>query len=318
MMEVMQNNTVNINDFDMKSEVFTNYARLIRLTIEEGTERMKQYVLTHLPGKEPLDVALNNKKSHFENLRKKHKLNKQQFEQLFPLPHMSVIDLNLSTFDMSLWYILVRNLAENKPKVPFGKYEKSHGPTIYDQLPQHHIIRIRNMRNHLVHVQSMKIDNTTFDIMWKQLSESLMALGSTEEIIDSHKSQNLDPMKTAQQYIKIREQVFIEYESLYKTELKKKKQLIGLIVAVAVVLVTVTIVTGYILYLHAKTWSSCVHSLQLLYSTSQGNKYISMVISFTFVFYFKGLIQKNFVGNFLMLLIKLRNIFLGLCSTEMT
>ena len=149
--------------------------------------------------------------------------------------------------------------------------------------PQHHIIRIRNMRNALFHQETAQLENDIFENMWAELSMAFVNLGTAQSVIDEYKTREMDPIQAMIHYIQIREQVYIDMEGVYHTELQKKKIFISVLGSLAVLFVAVAIISNCLTYYYARTWSSCVKSMNtyltgktLLFPSSLFGKYSDM------------------------------------------
>ena len=266
--------------FEVASNERANYARLLCLLVEQGTECMKKFVLANLPHDDAdapadgygerqllLPHAQNNtsslhevlldKKDIFDGLKKGKKISNDVYKQLFPA---SGVPLDEDKLDMTCWYVLSRNLAVNQPRVNYSRLEV-HPPKPNQRLPQHNIIRIRNMRNTLFHLESTNLETSTFNTMWTELSMALRSLGASDSVLDEYKTRELDPMTTMTHYIRLREQVYQDLENVYTWEIKKKKFLITSLIGLGAMLVVLALASNCITYVYARTWSSCIHSM---------------------------------------------------------
>lgn len=257
------------NLIDCENISSENYARLMCLIVEEGTRRMKHYVLNNLPvGATSLEQALASKKSYFKILKNRHRrINKQQFKKLYPGFQLPVI---VEEIDLSLWYILVKNLATNPHKVNFHKFENDKGPTDQDVHPAHDVIRLRNMRNALFHLSSPELNTESFEIMWDKIASALKRLGSFEDDINTYKSKQLDKKKVLNNFFNFREQVHGDLETCYKAEVSRKKQYFIVLLVCTVFLTVTVITTSAIIYKKMTPWKSCMHSVKTFYSTQVG------------------------------------------------
>ena len=261
--------------FSGANEETTNYARLLCLLVEQGTKCMKDYVLKNLPKNRSqtqrseemqslleretsLYQALASKKKVFDDLKNKRKISNNVYNQLFPPFDVPV---NEDGLDMTCWYALARNLAVNKRRVNYGHFE-ANPPGQHQNLPQHNIIRIRQMRNTLFHLDSTQLKESEFKAMWSDLTQSLTSLGTSKETIEEYRKKDLNPMTSMTHYIKLREAVHQDLETVYSWEIKKKKHLLLSISLLGILLLVLALVSNCVTYSLATTWSSCINSME--------------------------------------------------------
>ena len=92
---------------DIPSGPALNYYRLARLTMELGTEQVKRHVLDNLPNGQSLHSALERNRSKLAGLYSRRIISDKQWRVLFPEHN----NADPSTFDLTLWMILLRNVA---------------------------------------------------------------------------------------------------------------------------------------------------------------------------------------------------------------
>ena len=104
------NNTSNVRD--IPSGPALNYYRLARLTIEAGTEQVRRSVLENLPNGQSLHSALDRNRAKLTGLYSRRIISDKQWRALFPEHN----NADPSTFDLTLWIILLRNIAHVRVK----------------------------------------------------------------------------------------------------------------------------------------------------------------------------------------------------------
>ena len=147
------------------TEEVANYARLLSLLVEEGTPRLKQYMLEHLPaGCQSLGDAVRLKEPLFQTLQKKGVLNRRQMNILFPPLNG---EPNMDDIDLSLWYILITNMSSELSRRQWSRMEHKKQLLSTDKFPEHDILRLRNLRNAMCHLLPPQIDNQAYTENWR-------------------------------------------------------------------------------------------------------------------------------------------------------
>ena len=166
-----------------------NFTRLSRLLVDKGTEALRNtFDGIHPPARLP--VVLNTNKKSL--LRLKFKVvNTSQWALLYPpsgdLP-------NSKNFDVTLLTILFRNICGFAP--PSTGWDVI--PVDTDRSVQANIVRLKCFRNNAyAHVTTTKVNNATFESLWKKISQSLVELGIPQNDINELKTCPLGPEEEA-------------------------------------------------------------------------------------------------------------------------
>ena len=160
----------------------TNGAKLSRLLIDGGTTVLRNEFDKHHP---PANLAadLNASYSILNDLLRRRVLNNHQWNKLFP-PGGTPPDS--STFDITLLFLLLTNICGLSPP-PTGWHTK---PTPSDTSLEANLARIKFFRNHLYgHVATTGVDTPTFNALWMEISDPLVALGLSQAEIDRLKAE---------------------------------------------------------------------------------------------------------------------------------
>ena len=154
----------------------TNYARLCRLLIDIGTEALRDiFNGIHCPAN--LHVILSSSSAHYTTLKwlqKKNVLNPTLWGKLYPATasHVSSAD-----FDITLLMVLLRNVCGLSPPDSTGSWDKL--PPVSDTSMEANIVRIKWYRNDVhAHVGKASVDDSTFSILWQNISNAVMGLAS--------------------------------------------------------------------------------------------------------------------------------------------
>ena len=162
-----------------------NFTRLSRLLVDKGTEALRITLdAIHAPANLP--AVLNANRATLLRL-KPGIINDTQWDLLFP-PSGDPPDSK--TFDVTLLTILLRNLSGLPP--PATGWNAM--PPDTDNSVEANITRIKLFRNQVyAHVTSTKVDNTTFDHLWLEISKALVGLMIPQKEIDDLKTCPLGP-----------------------------------------------------------------------------------------------------------------------------
>ena len=163
----------------------TNYARIVTLLMEEGTARIRTAVLGHLK-RETLVDSLAVHQQTFQKLVRKNVLGEVQYEILFPDGGKGAV--TDSKIDMTLWVILARNITMGCNRFKWNSTFSDN-----DKTWQHDVLRIKQIRNKLFHLNSAELRGESFTQMWGTLSDALLRLGTSQEQVDRYFEQDLDP-----------------------------------------------------------------------------------------------------------------------------
>ena len=183
-----------------------NFTRLSRLLVDKGTEVLRNtFNGIHPPARLP--AVLNaNKKSL---LRLKFKvINTSQWDLLYP-PSGDPPDS--TNFDVTLLTVLFRNICGFPP--PSTGWNII--PVDTDRSVPANILRLKYFRNDVyAHVTSTKVDNATFESLWKKISQSLVELRIPQNDINDLKTCPLGP----------EEEIYVEMLKEYKSQEEEIKK----------------------------------------------------------------------------------------------
>ncbi|XP_028402134.1 uncharacterized protein LOC114525121 isoform X2 [Dendronephthya gigantea] len=160
-----------------------NFTRLSRLLVDKGTEGLRNtfdtiHPLVSLPG------VLAANKTSLQKL-KPRVINNSQWDLLFP-PSGNPPDSK--TFDVTLLTVLLRNICG------FPSTGWSVMPPDTDRSTQANITRIRRYRNEVIaHVTTTRVDNLTFESLWKKISQAIVELGVSQSDVDDLGKRPLGP-----------------------------------------------------------------------------------------------------------------------------
>ena len=158
------------------SKETTNYARLCRLLVDVGTQALRDtFDRIHAPA--TLHRILSNTSAAYPTLqwlKKKRILNPSQWGKLYPTVPLFV---SSASFDITLLMVLLRNICGFSPPASTGSWDvlPFHG----DNSTEANIARIKCYRNNIyAHASQASVDDTTFNVLWQEISNALLALGS--------------------------------------------------------------------------------------------------------------------------------------------
>ena len=160
-----------------------NFTRLSRLLVDKGTEALRNTFDGFHPATS-LPAVLNANKTSLLKL-KPRVINDSQWDLLYP-PSGNPPDSK--TFDVTLLTVLFRNIC-GLPKAGWGAM-----PVDADRSMQANIVRIKFYRNEVyAHVTSTRVDNATFEDLWKKISQALLELNVPQKGIEELKFCALGP-----------------------------------------------------------------------------------------------------------------------------
>ena len=166
----------------------TNYARLCRLLVDVGTQALRDtFNAIHPP--ENLHTILTANKTVLQSLRTKKVINATQWGKLFPAIPTSVSSAN---FDITLLMVLLRNIC-GLPSPAAGWDTLS---VVTDMSREADITRVKYYRNSVYgHADSASVDDSTFNMYWGNIRDTLVRLGGEEyrADIDSLETECMDP-----------------------------------------------------------------------------------------------------------------------------
>ena len=142
------------------------FYRLVCLVVELGTEGLLKVLEKETQG-ETIQNFLAKKSSKIRCLKnKKRLLNEKQHELLK--------EGNVSEFDISLLYVLIRNLT-NLPE-PIGTWDAPYHPSS-DTSPAANIARLKLVRNEAIaHVTKCCMKKSEYDKSWNDAENALLGL----------------------------------------------------------------------------------------------------------------------------------------------
>ncbi|XP_068686732.1 E3 ubiquitin-protein ligase DZIP3-like [Montipora foliosa] len=151
----------------------TNYARLCRLLVDVGTQVVRDtFDRIHPPS--CLHWILAGKLPTLQSLRKRKILNVTQWGRLFPAISSSV---SSASFDITLLVVLLRNICGLSAPASTGSWDIL--PHASDNSIEANIARIKYYRNNVYgHATQASVDEPTFQALWLEISNALLALGS--------------------------------------------------------------------------------------------------------------------------------------------
>ena len=149
-----------------------NGARLSRLIIDQGAETMRKYFHT-IHSVANLNTVLKAHKSILTKLKHCKVITQTQMDILFPPSGPSTS----SDYDITLLYILFRNICSLPPPSSTGSWDKY--PPLTDVSPQAALARIKYYRNQVYgHIKSTDVSDTDFNVYWNDISDALIRLGA--------------------------------------------------------------------------------------------------------------------------------------------
>ena len=170
----------------------TNYARLCRLLVDVGSQALRDtFDRIHPPAGLHLVLAPGTP-AHgtLQSLRKKRILNPTQLGNLYPTIPTSVSSRG---FDITLLMVLLRNICHLTPPRVSG-WDKL--PSAADMSTEANIARVKFYRNTVYdHASQASVDDATFNNLWQDISQALVALGGASYSAAINKLQNecMDP-----------------------------------------------------------------------------------------------------------------------------
>ena len=175
------------------SKETTNYARLCRLLVDVGTQALRDTFDTiHPPATLPKVLSLVHPTLLF---LKKKVLNPTQWGKLYPTHPSSV---SSASFDITLLMVLLRNtcICSLTPPASTGSWDEL--PLPGDNSREANIARIKYYRNQVyAHASQASVDDATFNMLWQDISNALLGLGSGatySSAISCLKTECMDPV----------------------------------------------------------------------------------------------------------------------------
>ena len=172
----------------------TNYARLCRLLVDVGTQALRDtFDRIHPPSRlHGILTSMSPAYTTLESLRKKKILNVTQWGKLYPTIPSSV---SSASFDITLLMVLLRNICDLSAPASTGSWDIL--PPAYDNSIESNIARIKYYRNNVYgHATQASVDEPTFFALWLEISNALLALGSSASYtaaINQLKTECMDP-----------------------------------------------------------------------------------------------------------------------------
>ena len=176
------------------SKETTNYARLCRLLVDMGTQALRDtFDSIHSPTNLH-KVLTSTSPAHatLQALRKRRILNATQWGKLYPTIPTSV---SSARFDITLLMVLLRNICGLSAPASTGSWDIL--PPSSDNSTEANIARIKYYRNNVYgHASKASVDDPTFHVLWHDISNALLALGSGASYADAIsrlKTECMDP-----------------------------------------------------------------------------------------------------------------------------
>ena len=161
-----------------------NVIRISRLLVDKGGEALRAALhVKHPPA--TLSTVLNTNKPALKKIRYSV-IKASQWNLLFPASGTP----DSKHFDVTLLTILLRNICGLPP--PATGWDVM--PPTSDTSISANITRIKIFRNDVYgHTASAQLDDTTFETLWQEISNSLVKLGIPQQDIDELKEAPLSP-----------------------------------------------------------------------------------------------------------------------------
>ena len=159
----------------------TNGFKLRRLLVDGGTAVLRKiFDGFHPPTELAANLHLNN--STLDDLFAKGFLTEQQRKLLFPLDGSKP---NSKTFDITLLFLLLTEICDISPP----RTGWNHKPQAKNKSLAANLVRIKLLRNKLIHTPETRIDTASFDKLWKEISGVLVSLGLDQAEINRLKTE---------------------------------------------------------------------------------------------------------------------------------
>ena len=182
-----------------------NFTRLSRLLVDKGCEALRK-TFDSINPPASLTTVLNAKKRTLLRLPKGI-ISVFQWDLLFPLSGNAPHSKN---FDITLLTVLLRNICGLHPPGTGWNTMPSNG----DNSPAANITRIKILRNKVyAHVSLTEIDNATFENLWQDVSNALIALKIPLKEIDDLK---ICPLSLEEEMYKQRLKEWYQKDKDYK------------------------------------------------------------------------------------------------------
>lgn len=228
-------------------EYETNYFRLVKLTMKEGTKAIEQTVTNRLPGGQSLHAILQQKENKIRSMRSV--FNSKQLAILYPATGNCI----LSRIDMTLWCSLARNLISiPKPSI-----------VNWDQLPlpgeeewYHDINRIRQTRNNLCHLHRPELDAETFKDLWNYMSGALRRLNPCTNL-EEYRYAEYNQAAARDLEIQVKEQVLQEMNDVLRAGLAERRHIVAIVVVIGILFLVLIAVGATIVYFQLRKETFC-------------------------------------------------------------
>ena len=165
-----------------------NYFRVCKLLIDKGSDALRRVLQTKMDMSPPPSTLKSLLSAHKKSLQKIRYsvINATQWKLLFP--PAGPPDSN--NFDITLLTILLRNICG----LPSPATGWNVMPPASDTSVSAEILRIKMIRNEVYgHISSAQLDDTKFETLWREISQSLIKLGIPHKHIDELKQTALSP-----------------------------------------------------------------------------------------------------------------------------
>ena len=161
-----------------------NYSRVCQLLVDKGGDALRAALhVIHPPS--TLSAVLIANKSVMQKIRYSV-INVSQWNLLFPASGTP----DSKNFDVTLLTILLRNICALHPPATGWNVM----PPTSDTSISANITRIKIFRNEVYgHRPSAELDDTVFETLWQEISNTLVKLGIPQQDIDELKEAPLSP-----------------------------------------------------------------------------------------------------------------------------
>ncbi|CAB4004338.1 Ankyrin repeat domain-containing 50 [Paramuricea clavata] len=171
-----------------------NGARLNRLLIDLGTEAMRMFFDSiHHPA--TLTAALITNHALLLRLQRRGVVKPDQMLILFP--PIPLVPSKSGDYDITLLYILLRNICGLHPPTSTGSWDRL--PPLTDPSLEADLARIKYYRNKIYgHITNTKVDDVKFQSYWNDISGALSRRGISANEIRKIKTNPLEENKNRQ------------------------------------------------------------------------------------------------------------------------
>lgn len=197
----------------------TNFARLCRLLIDGGTSVLRDvFDSFHTPSSLQMILLSTPVHATLKGLKTKRVLNVSQWNKLYPISSTSV---NSVSFDITLLFLLLRNICSLKP--PATGWDKPPLPS--DKSKEADFIRIKFYRNELYgHICETAIPDSSFKKYWSDITDVLLRLGGPQYKLQIDKLEKTSMDAEDKKYYSSCLKEWEEYEQSLKEMMKETNE----------------------------------------------------------------------------------------------